>query len=215
MTEAKQVEGGNPYQRTGAWLHARVGCLTASQAAPLWTKGRGGKPSKARADLIIKLCTERLTGEAQAQFVSQAMQWGTDHEEEARAAYEDVSGNLVDLVGFVKHPSIKWLGASPDGFIGSDGLIEIKCPNSATHAERLMSDEVPEEYVPQMLLQLICTGRKWVDFVDYDPRFPEKLRILVRRFEPTDEQRTEAAEKCAEFLAEVEEQMNKFKELAK
>lgn len=201
-------ESSNPLQATAKWLKDRVGCLTASQAYPVLVMGARGKPLKARTDLLEKLVAERLTGLAEESFCSAAMQWGIDHEEEARNAYLAYRGQpMLELTGFVRHPSIPHLGASPDGLIDDDGLVEIKCPNTTTHVRRIAEGVVPEQYVPQLLVQLLCTGRKWVDFVSYDPRLLErfpKAALWVIRFEPTAEQLADAEQKCREFLAEVD-----------
>ena len=202
------LESSNPLQATAAWLKDRVGCLTASQAYPVLVMGARGKPLKARQDLIEKLVTERLTGEAEQCFVSDAMKWGIEHEEEARNAYLDRAGQpLLDLVGFIRHPSIPCLGASPDGLINDEGLVEIKCPNTCTHVRRIAAGVVPEEYKPQMLVQLLCTGRRWCDFVSYDPRLLErhpKAALWVIRYTPTAEELETAERLCREFLAEVD-----------
>lgn len=201
----------NPLQRTGAWLQQRAGCLTASSAAAVLERSkRDGKPLKAYYDLKEQLIAERATGQCIGIGTTAAMQWGIDHEADARAAYEAQRCEVVDLVGFVPHPSIKWLGASPDGLVGDEGLVEIKCPNTVTHLKRIATGVVPDEYKPQMLVQLLCTGRKWVDFVDFDPRLQgpyERHQLFVVRYEPTAEELEDAKQKCVAFLNEVEEKM--------
>ena len=127
----------NPLQRTAKWFSDRCGCLTASRAADaLAISAKTGKPLKSRQDLIDTLIAERATGVAQSSGTTWAMQWGIDHEAEAREAYEAATGEMVDLVGFIPHPDIPWFGASPDGLVGSDGLVEIKCPQTVTHLRR-------------------------------------------------------------------------------
>ena len=200
----------NEFQRNAEWFQDRCGCLTASQAAPLFDMGRDGKPKKAYYDLIDKLVAERITGEAQTNFTTSAMQWGIDHEDDARLEYEVDTGEIVALTGFILHPSIKWLGASPDGLVGDDGLVEIKCPNTCTHLRRIKAGVVPPEYVPQMLIQCLCTGRRWVDYVDFDPRCKGRFEHLAYwsiRFTPTEEQLKDAADRCEAFLAEVDQAM--------
>lgn len=132
---------------------------------------------------------------------------GRDHEDEARDAYEDATGELVDLVGFISHPTIEFFGASPDGLVGEDGLLEIKCPYSTNvHLQRVAAGIVPEEYKPQMLVQLLCTGRKWVDFVSYDPRLSgawSPAKLFFARYEPMQDELNTALEQCETFLAEV------------
>lgn len=201
----------NPLQRTGAWLQQRAGCLTASRAAAVLERSkRDGKPLKAYYDLKEQLIAERATGQCIGIGTTAAMQWGIDHEADARAAYEAQTCACVDLVGFIPHPSIPWLGASPDGLVGDDGLVEIKCPNTLTHLKRVGARVVPEEYKPQMLVQLLCTGRKWCDFVDYDPRLVapwERHRFWTIRYTPTETELEAAETACRKFLAEVEAKM--------
>lgn len=200
----------NDLQRTPEWYDARCGCLTASQAAPLFKMKRDGKPTQAWYDLIDKLIAERVTGEVQSNFTTGAMQWGIDHEDEARSIYDAKSVEPVELAGFIMHPNIPFLGASPDGLVGTDGLVEIKCPQTVTHLRRVKEGVVPPEYIPQMLVQCICTGRRWVDYVDYDPRCAgpwAHLAYWTVRFTPTDEQLKDAADRCEEFLAAVDQAM--------
>lgn len=203
----EEIEAGNPLQRNSEWFAARCGCLTGSRVADaLAVSAKTGKPLKSRADLIEELVAERLTGNCVEHFRSSAMQWGTACEEAARDAYEAETGLPVDLVGFMHHPTIEWLGASPDGLVGKDGLVEIKCPTSVTHVRRLMNPLLGvEQYRYQMLLQLACTGRKWCDLVDYDPRFKDPLQqILIVRFEPRPGELDEFLDRCRDFLDEVE-----------
>lgn len=203
---------GNPLQRTAEWLRDRTGCLTASRFADVMARKRDGSPTKAYYDLIDTLIAERVTGDSIGIGTTAAMQWGIDHEDEARAEYEAQTGSFVDLCGFIPHPTVDWLGASPDGLVGSDGLVEIKCPYSTVvHLRRIAAKVVPEEYRPQMLLQLICTGRKWCDFVDFDPRLIggpyERLAFWTIRFEPTEEERQQALALAKDFLAEVDSKL--------
>jgi putative phage-type endonuclease len=130
---------------------------------------------------MAQLVCERLTGQKGENFTNAAMQHGTETEPLARAAYEALQDVLVDEVGFVPHPSIIMAGASPDGLVGDDGLIEIKCPNTATHIETLLSQSVPSKYNTQMQFQMACTGRQWCDFVSFDNRLPEELQLFVKR----------------------------------
>jgi putative phage-type endonuclease len=158
----------------------------------------------------VQLVAERLTGEKQESFTNAAMQWGTETEPLARVAYQ-AEHDWVEEVGFIKHPTIEWFGASPDGFTG-DGLIEIKCPNTTTHLDWRLDGVVPKRHQPQMLAQLACTGRKWVDFVSFDPRLPEKLQLFVVRFEP-DQKEIDALEtKVKAFLVDVQTAINKLEQ---
>lgn len=203
---------GNPLQRTAQWFNARHGCLTASRFADVLARKRDGKPTKAYFDLMDTLVAERLTGQSIGVGDGPALQWGRDHEDEARREYEVRSRNLVDLVGFVPHPEVPWLGASPDGLVGEDGLLEIKCPYSTlVQIARVQAGVVPPEYQPQMLLQLICTGRKWVDFVSYDPRLLASkapgLGYWQIRFEPAEDVKAAALAAAMDFLAAVDERL--------
>lgn len=209
-----------PLQRTPEWLHQRAGCLTASRAAAVLCRSkRTGEPLQAYYDLQDQIIAERITGDAIGIGTTAAMQWGIDHEDDARTAYEAHTGEVVDLAGFILHPSIPWLGASPDGLVGDDGLVEIKCPNTLTHLKRVGARVVPEEYKPQMLVQMLCTGRRWCDFVDYDPRLSglyERHRFWTIRYTPTAQELEDAEVKCRAFLEEVEDEMQKLlKEIAR
>lgn len=212
---------GNPYQRTAEWFEARTGCLTASSVAdilPSLKQLKSGEIKKtyreAREKLMNIIIAERVSGNARDNYTSAAMQWGIDHEDDARTAYEVHTGNLVELTGFIPHPEVKYLGASPDGLIDDDGILEIKCPNPATHIGYLRGGVVPEEYRPQVLLQLVVTGRKWCDFVSYDPRAKE-LAFFCVRWTPTQEERDALLEECKKFLEETEKVLNELKEKAK
>lgn len=207
-------DAGNPYQRTADWYKERCGCLTGSRVAAALSRLKSGQRSQAAKDMIIELATERLTGSCVEHYTTRDMQWGTDHEAEAREAYEAETGRMVELAGFVHHPSVEWLGASPDGLVGDDGMVEIKCPTSMTHVRRLLDPQAGvAQYRMQMLLQLACTGRTWCDFAEYDPRMrDEALRLQIVRFEPTVDEIVHIEVECREFLAEVEEAVRQIKE---
>ena len=207
----------SPLQQTAQWFQDRVGCLTASQAVKALARSKTtGKPLASYKELIDKLIAERVTGEPVSTPLTVAMQWGVDNEDAARDRYEIETGELVDLVGFVPHPTIAWFGASPDGLVGDDGLIEIKCPTTTTHLRRIKEGVVPEEYKAQMQVQLLCTGRKWVDFVSYDPRVKgeyDRFQFWTIRYEPTAEELNDTERKCVEFLEEVEAEMARLLEM--
>lgn len=208
MTEALE----NPLQRTAEWFRDRTGCLTASRFADVLARKRDGTPTKAYFDLIDTIVAERITGDSIGIGDAPALVWGRDHEAEARETYEAETGRFVDLVGFIPHPDIPYLGASPDGLVDDDGLVEIKCPfSTVVHLKRIRAGVVPPEYVPQMLLQCICTGRKWVDFVDYDPRLIgtpyEHLAFWTVRYTPTEEEKAAALEAAKTFLDDVDQAM--------
>jgi putative phage-type endonuclease len=167
-------------QGSEEWFTIRIGKVTASRVADVIAKTKTGY-SASRDNYMAQLICERLTGLKGESFTNAAMQHGTDTEPLARAAYEALKDVLVDEVGFVPHPSIIMAGASPDGLVGDDGLLEIKCPNTATHIETLISKVVPGKYNTQMQFQMACTGRQWCDFVSFDNRLPEELQLFVKR----------------------------------
>lgn len=191
-------------QGTPEWLAARVGKVTASRVADVTARTKTGWGAS-RANYMAELVAERLTGAHAERFTNAAMQWGTDKEPDARAAYVFMRDLDVIEVGFVDHPTIEQSGASPDGLVGADGLVEIKCPNTATHIETLLSQSVPEKYVTQMQWQMACTGRAWCDFVSFDPRMPEgRLRMFVQRVERDDSLIATLEGDVASFLAELD-----------
>jgi len=198
MSDLTTLVQGSP-----EWLHARLGKVTASRVADIVARTKTGY-SASRATYRAQLVCERLTGLPQETFSNAAMDWGREQEANARAAYEFETSRTVDLVGFVSHPSYAMAGASPDGFIAEDGLIEIKCPNTATHIETLLGKAVPGKYVAQMQWQLACTGRQWCDFVSYDPRLPGHLQLAVYRMERDPAHIEDLNRAVGEFLAEVD-----------
>lgn len=185
-----------------AWLAARLGRLTASRINDALAKTKTGWGA-GRANYSAELVAERLTGAAGERFVSGPMQWGLDTEASARAAYEFYTDTSMAPAAFVIHPDNPWAGASPDGFIGDDGLWECKCPNTATHIDTLLCDAIPTKYVQQMQWQMACTGRKWVDFTSFDPRLPENMRLFVRRLHRDDKFIRDLEQEVAIFLDEV------------
>ena len=191
-------------QGSEAWLQLRVGKVTASRVAHVVAKTKSGV-SASRATYMGELIAERLTGQPAEKFKSAPMQWGNDMEGEARAAYAFYTGWDVSEVGFVRHPKIAMSGASPDGLIGAPGLVEIKCPNTATHVETLLNGGVPSAYRTQMMWQMACTRREWCDFVSFDPRLPEHMRLFVRRIERDDKTIEDLEREVRLFLAELDE----------
>ena len=187
-------------QGTDEWFAARLGKVTASRAADVMTK----KGSAARANLSAQLVLERLTNTKGESFSSAAMQWGVDQEPFARAAYEAHSGVWVDTVGFVQHPTIERAGASPDGLVGHDGLVEIKCPNTATMIDTLLTGKVPSNYATQMQMQMACTGRAWCDYAVFDSRMPVKAQLFVKRVQRDQKFIDDLNKEIIAFLAEVE-----------
>lgn len=167
-------------QGSPEWHALRCGKVTASRVADVIAKTKSGWGAS-RANYAAELIAERLTGVAAEGFTNAAMQWGTDQEPNARMAYEFMQDVTVEQIAFVMHPTIPDAGASPDGLVGDLGLIEIKCPNTATHIDTLISQTVPAKYITQMQWQMACTGREWCDFVSYDPRLPESMQLFVKR----------------------------------
>jgi putative phage-type endonuclease len=185
-------------QGTDDWFAARLGKVTASRVADLMAKTKVGYAAT-RDNYMAQLVVERLTNTRAESYSNSAMQWGTDQEPFARAAYEAAQGVLVEEVGFVPHPRIEWAGASPDGLVGLFGMCEIKCPNTATMIDTLLTEKVPAKYFGQMQMQMACTDRAWCDYVVFDPRMPAKAQLFIKRVE-----RDEA------FIAEMEAEINKF-----
>lgn len=190
-------------QGSQEWFDARLGKATASRVSDVMARTKTGW-SASRAAYEMELLCERLTGLSAERFKSSAMQWGTDTEPQARAAYAFMHDADVADVGFVEHPRIDMSGASPDGLVGTDGLIEIKCPLSKTHIETLLSQSVPAEYVTQMQWQMACTERAWCDFVSFDPRLPSDLQMLVARVDRDDEAIAEMEREVEAFLADLD-----------
>jgi putative phage-type endonuclease len=193
-------------QRTPEWYAARLGKVTASRVADVTAKTRSGYGAS-RANYMAELIVERLTGLPTERYQNESMIWGTNTEPLARAAYEVRQGALVDEVGFVPHPSIAAAGCSPDGLIGVDGLLEIKCPNTATHINYMLEADAPSKYWPQMQWQMACTGRQWVDFVSFDPRMPENMQYAVRRVDRDDKAIAELESEVIKFLNELDEKI--------
>lgn len=190
---------------TANWFAARRGMLTASRMADALAVLKSGKPSESRTKLAFDLAAERMTGIAQAHYVSPDMQWGLENQDAARDEYEIRTGILCGPEVFVLHPEIEFFGATPDASVGDDGLLEIKCPRTATHIGWICAGVVPDQHRLQMLAQLACTRRKWVDFMSFDPRIKDpKARCFIRRFEPSAEQIAEVEAGAREFLAYVE-----------
>jgi putative phage-type endonuclease len=199
-------------QRSNEWFAVRLGKVTASRVADLMAKTKSGY-STSRDNYMAQLVVERITGEKAESFTNSAMQWGTDQEPFARAAYEAATGVLVDELGFAIHPTIDGAGASPDGLVGDDGLVEIKCPNTGTMIETLLSGAIPAKYVTQMQFQMACTGRAWCDFASFDPRMPAKAQLFVKRLYRDDDYIAEMEAEIVKFLAELDVKVQKLKQI--
>lgn len=199
-------------QGTPEWFAQRLGKLTASRMADVLATTKSG-PSASRKNYLAQLVAERMTRQVGESFTNAAMQWGTEHEPLARAEYEIITDATVDQVAFIDHPEIEWCGASPDGLV-MDGLVEIKCPSTATHIEYLLAGKPPAKYVPQMALQLACTRRQWCDFVSYDPRMPEEHRLFIVRYRPEPGYLETIEKEARAFLGEVQEVIDRLNRLS-
>ena len=197
-------------QGTEEWLAARLGKVTASRMDDVMARTKTGYGAS-RANYMAQLIVERLTGKVAESYTNAAMAWGTETEPAARAAYEFVTELEVIETGFVLHPTVPESGASPDGLVGVDGLVEIKCPNSATHIETLLTKTIPGKYQKQMLWQMVCTGRIWCDYVSFDPRMPEHLRLFVQRMAYDVEKVKSMESEALVFLAEMHAKLDKLK----
>lgn len=192
------IEQGSP-----EWHAQRCGKVTASKIADMMAKTKTGWGAS-RANYKAQLVAERLTGLVAEGYTNAAMEWGKEKEAEAAEAYSFYSNLPVALCEFVIHPVIAASGASPDRYVGDEGLVEIKCPNTATHIETLLGGSVPGKYVLQMQWQMACTGRQWCDFASYDPRMPEDMRLMVKRLVRDDGQIAEIAREVRAFLSEID-----------
>ena len=191
-------------QRSESWFAARAGKVTASRISDVLARTKSGWGA-GRKNYAAQLVAERLTGTVEPSYCNAAMQWGTDTEPHAREAYCQHMLCAVEEIAFVDHPTIAMAGASPDGLIGDDGLVEIKCPGTATHIETLLGGSIPDKYRLQMLFQMACTGRQYCDFVSFDPRLPETMQLFVQRLPRDDAEIAEVEREVAAFLAEIDE----------
>lgn len=192
------VEQGSP-----EWHAMRCGKITASKLSDMLAKTKTGWGA-GRANYLADLVAERMTGVVAESYTSAAMEWGKEKEAEALSAYQFYRNANVALVDFVVHPSISMSGASPDGRVGNDGLVEFKCPNTSTHIQYLRGRTVPAKYELQMIWQMACDGRTWCDFASFDPRMPEDMRLFVRRLERDDARIREIEREVVAFNAEVD-----------
>jgi len=197
------AEQGSP-----EWLAARAGKVTASMISNVLAKPE----TAAYRDYQAQIVAELLTGKPQgSDFTNEAMQFGTENEPFARSAYEVYMGIMVDEVGLVLHPTIDRAGASPDGLVGSDGLVEIKCPKVATHLSYICAGVVPTKYKNQMMFQMICTERAWCDFVSFRPDLPGRLQLFIVRFKRDETEIIKLTTAVNAFLAQVDEMLKKLK----
>ena len=197
-------------QGTKEWFDLRLGKVTASRVADILAKTKTGA-SASRQNYLIELALQRITGTFEQSFTSQAMQDGVDRESQARVLYEVTTGEFVDQVPFIDHPTIQGFGASPDGLVQEKGLIEVKCRNNANHWEVIKADEIPKKYWIQMQAQLSCSGREWNDYVGYNPNFPDKSKLFVKRVYRDGEFIIFMETEIKQFLAEVEAEVQQMK----
>lgn len=198
-------------QGSPEWFAERLGKVTASRISDVVAKTKTGWGAS-RANYMAELIAERLTGVTAERYTNAAMQWGVDTEAEARDAYSFRVNADVEEVGFAPHPTIPMTGASPDGFVGASGLLELKCPNTATHLETLLGAGIDKKYMVQMQWQMACASRQWCDFVSYDPRMPEEMRLFVERV-PRDNALIGSLETDVRtFLIEIDEKVAALRE---
>ena len=195
-------------QGTAEWFNERIGKVTASRVADILATIKTGE-SASRANYRWQLVCERLTGLKEETYTNTSMETGTEREPLARAAYEHLKGVFVTEVGFIPHPNIEMAGASPDGIV-EDGLIEIKCPGQNAHGQTLLSKKAPTKYIPQMQMQMSCTGANWCDFVSYNPTFPDHLQLVVVRVARDPEYIINMEAEIIKFLGEVTETVDQL-----
>ena len=168
-------------QGTEGWFQSRLGKVTASRVSDILAKPRNGTGSGVRQSYMNQLIEERTTGQRNVGYQTTSMQWGIQNEPKARDAYCKFRGVSVAETGFIDHPTIPWSGASPDGLVGHNGLVEIKCPNTKSHLAVIKSAKIPSQYYYQIMWQMAVTGREWCDFVSFDPRLNDSRRLYVQR----------------------------------
>ena len=204
-------------QRSEEWFELHKGRVTASYMADVIDFRKTGDkgPGAKRLAYMGKKIAETLTGELDMTgYVSPAMLWGNKYEDEARRAYTLAREIMVDQIGFAIHPENERFGASPDGLIGDEGLLEIKCPDTSTHIRWIMGGMVPEEHRPQMFAQMACTGRDWCDFVSYDPRLTRRYQLFIPpRLEADTATILEVETHVRQFLAEMDAAIERLGEL--
>lgn len=202
-------------QGSEEWFAARCGRVTASRMKDVLASGRSGAPSATRAAYMGELIAETLTGRPANAFQGNAdTERGNELEPMARAEYETRRGVLALTTGLVIHPRIERSGASPDGLVGDDGLLELKCPRIHTHIGYLLGKEPPPQYLPQMAWQCACTERSWVDFASYCPEMPEHLQLFVVRYTPTMDYLRELEAAVTAFLAEMDTKLEALSRVA-
>jgi putative phage-type endonuclease len=199
-------------QGTPEWFKQRCGKATASRISDIVAKTKTGY-STSRANYMAQLVVERMTNQVAESYTNAAMEWGIENEPFARAAYEAKTGNMVDQVGSIDNPSVPMSSASPDGLIGNDGCLEIKCPNTATHIDTILGEPIAKKYYDQMQWQMRCANRDWCDFVSFDPRMPSHLQLFIKRVERNILYIAQLEMEVIQFLAEVDDKVKKLNEI--
>lgn len=198
-------------QNTAEWLEIRCGKITASRIADVLATLKKGGEGADRKNYRIEVLAERISGRIEDHYVSAEMAWGSEFEPIARSAYEIATGEIVDTVGFVLHPTFDFAGGSPDGLVGEDGGIELKCPKTTTHIKWMTAGGVPEEHQAQCLWNMACAERDWWDFISFDPRMPDGLKVYIERME-RDEARIRLIEaEVVRFNDEIEAAADKLR----
>jgi putative phage-type endonuclease len=193
-------------QRTEEWFQARLGRVTASRMADMTARTKSGWGAS-RANYMYELLLERLNGRPLPGYQSAAMLQGTEREPEARTAYCFMANCEVKEVGFVPHPVIDMAGCSPDGLVGDEGLVEVKCPEPKAHWTCLRTEQVDERYIKQVQFQLCCTGRSWCDYVSWNPDFPAPMQFFRKRIERNERMIYELETQTLEFLDELDREL--------
>ena len=196
-----------------SWHSLRLGKVTASKIADIMSKGKGGAETAGLRNYRAAILCERLTGIREETYANGAMARGTELEPMARECYEFLTGTTVEQVAFIDHPTIPMAGMSPDGLCGTDGLVEIKCPNTSNHIDYLLSGKPPAQYIPQMMFQMACSGRSWCDFVSYDPRLSEDLQLFVVRLKRDDAYIATMEANVIEFNNSVDAMLSELKRI--
>ena len=197
-------------QGSPEWHLERLGLVTASRVADVIARTKSG-PAASRAAYMSTLVAEQLTGNSAESYTNASMQWGTEHESEARRAYSLETDVTVEEIGFARHPRLK-SGASPDGLVGDDGVLEIKCPNTHTHIGTLLAEKVPKKYITQMQWQMVCTERSWCDFVSYDPRLPLEMQLFIKRIARDDDYISTLEDEVEKFIIELDDTVSKLRD---
>ena len=201
-----EVEQGSP-----EWFALRLGKVTASRIKDVIATTKTGY-STSRDKYMTQLLLERITNTVAESYTNDAITWGTEQEPFARAKYEGLASTLVEQVAFVNHPTIPMSGASPDGLVMDDGLVELKCPMSHTHLESILGG-IDDQYMPQVQWQMAVTGRSYTDLCSYDPRFPEHLQLVVKRINRDNDYIAKLEKEVVKFLAELDDKVNKVNKI--